>query len=101
MTMTAPETPRRSPKVTAPHRGGPVRCGHGHANAEPVTKDGLGRVDNHHHTIGRHMRLTHCIDLDTLIIKIPGPTHEIAHITFGQELTFWSRMMGLPPDEFV
>ena len=33
MTMTAPGTPRRSPKVTAPHRGGPVRCGHGHANA--------------------------------------------------------------------
>src|SRR5271170_707570 len=59
MTMTAPETPRRSPKMTAPHRGGPVRCGHGHANAARafilrIANDYPWRIETYYHLLGQN-----------------------------------------------
>jgi hypothetical protein len=65
---------------------------------KPVTKDDLDKIDDQ---LGRHVRMTHCIDLDTLITKVLGAEHEYAHITFGQQLTRLSDRMGLPPNEFA
>ena len=51
---------------------------------KPVTTDDFDKIDN---TIGRHWRKTHCIDLNTLIVKLmPLLRHKVAHHSFGSLL---------------
>ena len=53
---------------------------------KPVTTDDFEKIDNKRHIIG-NSRLTHCIDLDTLIVKLmPLLRHEFAHRSFGDLL---------------
>ena len=62
---------------------------------KPVTTDDRDKIDD---TIGRHWRKTHCIDLDTLIVKLmPLVTHEGAHRSFGHLIRDQSRAMGISP----
>jgi hypothetical protein len=49
--------------------------------------------------IDRGVRLTHYVDWDILILKVPTAKHEGAHGKFGQRLTVKAAMMGLI-DEF-
>src|SRR6266576_4908536 len=49
---------------------------------KPVTTDDLDEIDN---KIRRHLRVAHCIDLDTLRVKLmPLSRHEVAHHSFGE-----------------
>ena len=59
---------------------------------KPVTTDDLDEIDN---KIGRHLRVTHCIDLDTLRVKLmPLETHEVPHRSFGDLLKEQRLAMG-------
>ena len=67
----------------------------------PVTTDALVEIDHQRHKIGRHTRMTHYADSDTLIIKLmPSATHESAHINFAEEWTHRARMMGVSRRDF-
>ena len=67
---------------------------------KPVTTDDLDKIDKKRHIIGRHLRQTHCIDLDTLIVKLmPLVTHEGTHRNFVELLRIQSYVMGIPPFE--
>jgi hypothetical protein len=50
--------------------------------------------------IDRGVRLTHYVDWDILILKVPTAKHEIAHGHFGQKLTLRAGAMGLE-DDFI
>lgn len=66
---------------------------------KPVTTDDRDKIDN---TIGRHWRKTHCIDLDTLIVKLmPLARHEATHRSFGDLMKIQSYAMGFSPFEFL
>lgn len=66
---------------------------------KPVTTDNCDKIDN---KIGRHWRKTHCIDSDTLIVKLmPLLRHEFAHRSFGKLLDSQSLAMGISPFEFA
>ena len=68
---------------------------------KPVTTDDFNEIENKRHIIGRHLRKTHCIDLDTLIVKLmPLLRHKFAHCSFGKLLDFQSHVMGFSPYEF-
>jgi hypothetical protein len=61
----------------------------------PVTEDDLAKIEDQRHTIGRGIRLTHCTDIDTLIIKVPTPEHEAATCTFSYDFMDKVRQIGL------
>jgi hypothetical protein len=62
---------------------------------QPVTEDDLAKIEDQRHTIGRGIRLTHCTDIDTLIIKVPTPEHEAVTRTFSYDFMDQIRQMGL------
>ncbi len=65
---------------------------------KPVTTDDLDEIDN---KIRRHLRVAHCIDLDTLRVKLmPLLRHEVAHRSFGELLKIQSYAMGFSPFGF-
>lgn len=60
---------------------------------KPVTTDNRDEIDN---KIGQHWRKTHCIDSDTLIVKLmPLLRHEFAHRSFGDLLKEQRLLMGI------
>src|SRR6266567_2850576 len=66
---------------------------------KPVTTDDLDEIDN---KIRQHLRVAHCIDLDTLRVKLmPQSRHEAAHRTFGELLKIQSYAMGFLPFDLV
>ena len=68
---------------------------------KPVTTDDFKKIDNKRHIIG-NLRLTHCIDLDTLVVKLmPSLRHEFAHRSFGDLLKAQRQTMGFSASEFM
>ena len=66
---------------------------------KPVTMDDRDKIDN---KIGLHWRKTHCIDLDTLIVKLmPLLRHEATHRSFSDLLKIQSYAMGFSPFKFL
>jgi hypothetical protein len=49
----------------------------------PVTVKALDEIDNRRYEIGKGIRLTHCADIETLIIKVPTAAHELVSRAFG------------------
>jgi len=72
-----------------------------HLVFRPVTEDDLTKIEDQRHTIGRGIRLTHCTDIETLIIKVPTPEPEAATRIFTHELMFRVRQIGLTHQDFV
>ena len=69
---------------------------------KPVMTDDFNKIENKRHIIGRHLRKTYCINLDTLIVKLmPLLRHELAHCSFGTLLSIQSHVMGFSPFQFV
>jgi hypothetical protein len=66
-----------------------------------VTTDGLLRIERARENgkLDLGVRLTHYVDWDILILKVPTAKHERAHRHFGQKLTIRAARMGLE-DEF-
>ena len=67
---------------------------------QPVTEEDLAEIEDQHHNLGRGLRLTHCADIDTLIIKVPTPEHERVAGIFAEEVTTWRVRMGLTRQDF-
>jgi hypothetical protein len=67
----------------------------------PVTTKDLLKIERAREDgkIGRGVRLTHYVDWDILILKVPTAKHERSHRKFSQKLTVRAAMMGLE-DEF-
>jgi hypothetical protein len=67
----------------------------------PVTKDDLLKIERARESdkIGRGVRMTHYVDWDILILKVPIIEHEVAHRNFCQYLVTRAVGMGLE-DEF-
>src|SRR5271154_5707573 len=67
-----------------------------------VTTDNLLKIERARENgkIDRGVRMTHYVDWDILILKVPTAKHEIAHGHFGQKLTIRAAMMGLEDDFF-
>jgi hypothetical protein len=67
----------------------------------PVTTNDLLKIERARENgkIDRGVRLTHYVDWDTLILKVPTAKHERSHRKFGNELVIRAAMMGLK-DEF-
>src|SRR5256714_5693847 len=65
-----------------------------------VTTDDLLKIERARENgrIDRGVRLTHYVDWDTLILKVPTAKHELAHRHFGQKLTTRAAGMGLEND---
>jgi hypothetical protein len=67
----------------------------------PVTTNDLLKIERARENgkIDRGVRLTHYVDWDILILKVPTAKHERSHRKFSQKLTIRAAMMGLE-DEF-
>jgi hypothetical protein len=67
-----------------------------------VTTDDLLKIERARENgkIDRGIRLTHYVDWDILILKVPTAKHEIAHCHFGQKLSARAIRMGLE-DDFI
>lgn len=65
----------------------------------PVTVDEFDKIDNQRDKVGKGIRLTHCADIETLIIKVPTTDHEVVSQTFGDEVAEQAIGMGLPREE--
>jgi hypothetical protein len=63
----------------------------------PVTKDDLLKIERGRENgkIGRGVRLTHYVDWNILILKVPTAKHEAAHGTFSDQFFFEAGLMGL------
>jgi len=63
----------------------------------PVTKDDLLKIERARESdkIGRGVRMTHYVDWDILILKVPTAEHEAAHRNFSKELIISAAGMGL------
>jgi hypothetical protein len=68
----------------------------------PVTKDGLLNIERarENDEIDRGIRITHYVDWDILIVKVPTVQHEVAHRKFSEKLVIRVSGMGLE-DEFA
>jgi hypothetical protein len=64
-----------------------------------VTVNELDKIDNRRYEIGKGIRLTHCADIETLIIKVPTPEHEVVAGNFEEELVERFIQMGVPRQE--
>jgi hypothetical protein len=62
-----------------------------------VTTDDLLKIERARENgkIGRGVRMTHYVDWDVLILKVPIAEHEVAHRSFGSELVITAAGMGL------
>ena len=63
----------------------------------PVTTKDLLKIERARENgkIDRGVRLTHYVDWDILILKVPTAKHEAAHGTFSDQLFFEAALMGL------
>lgn len=63
----------------------------------PVTKDDLLEIERARESGGveRGVRMTHYVDWDILILKVPTVEHEAAHRTFSDQLFGEAMLMGL------
>jgi len=61
----------------------------------------LEKVDSQRDEIGKGIRLTHCADIGTLIIKVPTTAHEVVAETFKVVLLERFIQMGVPHRERV
>jgi hypothetical protein len=63
----------------------------------PVTTNDLLKIKRARENgkISRGVRLTHYVDWDILILKVPTAKHEAAHGTFSDQLFFEAALMGL------
>ena len=61
----------------------------------PVTDNDFAKIEEQRHTIGRGIRLTHCADIDTLIIKVSTPEHERVSRVFTHDFMRRIEHMGL------
>ncbi len=62
----------------------------------PVTVNECDEIDNRRDEVGKGIRLTHCADIGTLIIKIPTPEHEQVLSRFTARLLRAFDRMGVP-----
>jgi hypothetical protein len=62
-----------------------------------VTTDDLLKIERARENgkIGRGVRMTHYVDWDVLILKVPIIEHEVAHRSFSSELAITAAGMGL------
>src|SRR2546423_10526454 len=62
-----------------------------------VTTDDLLKIERARENgkIARGVRMTHYVDWDILILKVPTAKHEAAHRTFGDQLFAEATLMGL------
>src|SRR5205085_3381498 len=62
-----------------------------------VTRDDLLKIEHAREkgNIDRGVRLTHYVDWDILILKVPTAEHEAAHATFSDQIFFEAGLMGL------
>jgi len=65
----------------------------------PVTVKELEKIDNQRYEVGKGIRLTHCADIETLIIKVPTAEHEAVSRNFGDEFVARAIGMGIPREE--
>ena len=63
----------------------------------PVTTNDLLKIERARENgkIDRGVRLTHYVDWDILILKVPTAKHEAAHGTFSDQLVVETALMGL------
>jgi hypothetical protein len=63
----------------------------------PVTTDDLLKIDRRRERreMSRALRMTHYVDWDILIVKVPTIEHEVAHRNFCSELVIPAALMGL------
>src|SRR5271155_3228798 len=68
----------------------------------PVTTNDLLKIERARENgkIDRGVRLTHYVDWDILIVKVPTGKHEAAHGNFGKELVIGASGMGLKREFF-
>jgi len=66
---------------------------------QPFTVNELEKVDKRRDEVGKGIRLTHCADIGTLIIKVPTTGHEVVAEGFKAELLERFIQMGLPRRE--
>ena len=69
---------------------------------KPVTEVDLGKIDRARNSngIGKHIRMTHCLDSNLLIIKLmPSAEHEAAHGNLAKKFLFKIARMGVPENE--
>ncbi|WEW55913.1 hypothetical protein PRK78_001348 [Emydomyces testavorans] len=67
----------------------------------PVTEKERDEIDNQRYKIGKGIRLTHCADIGTLIIKVPTTSHEVVSRSFGDEFVARAMGMQIPRQERV
>jgi hypothetical protein len=67
-----------------------------------VTTDDLLKIERARENgkIDRGVRLTHYVDWDTLIVKVPTAKHEAAHGNVGKKLIARATLMGLEDELF-
>jgi len=61
----------------------------------------LDKIDNRRYEVGKGIRLTHCADIGTLIIKVPTPEHEVVSGIFGDLFVVQAAGMGVPVQERI
>jgi hypothetical protein len=68
----------------------------------PVTTKDLRKIERARENgkIDQGVRLTHYVDWDVLILKVPTAKHEAAHRRFSTRLTFGAGLMGLIDELF-
>jgi hypothetical protein len=67
----------------------------------PVTVNELDKIDNRRYEVGKGIRLTHCADIGTLIIKVPTTAHEVVSQNFGAEVVIQAVGMGVPRQDWT
>jgi hypothetical protein len=67
-----------------------------------VTTDDLLNIERARESgeIGRGVRMTHYVDWDILILKVPTIEHEVTHRSFSNELVISAAGMGLKAEFF-
>lgn len=64
-----------------------------------VTNDQLAKIDHKRATIGKHIRMTHPIDTNELIVKLmPSGKHELGHTSLADQVTYQVIQMDNPLD---
>jgi hypothetical protein len=61
----------------------------------------LDKIDSRRSEVGKGIRLTHCEDIETLIIKVSTTAHQVVARGFGDDLVIRCSQMGLPRREYT
>ncbi|KAH8723424.1 hypothetical protein GQ44DRAFT_710252 [Phaeosphaeriaceae sp. PMI808] len=64
-----------------------------------ITVNELDNIDNRRYEVGKGIRLTHCADIGTLIIKVSTVEHEVVAGNFEADLVERFIQMGVPRQE--